>query len=62
MVKTIIAGAVSGFLSAFVVDLNAWSKSDGKAFDWALAVKRWIAGAVAGVTAMFGVNGIGGLE
>lgn len=51
--RNLIAGAVSGFLAAFVVDLNAWSKTSG-AFDWLLAFKRWVAGAVAGATAALG--------
>lgn len=46
--KTMVAGAVGGFLSAVVVDLNAWSKSGGE-FDWGLALKRWLAGAVSGL-------------
>lgn len=50
-----IAGATSGFLAALVVDLNAWSKSKDP-FDWALAVKRWLAGAVTG---LLGGGGIG---
>ena len=51
--KAIVAGAVSGFVSSVVIDLNAWSKSDG-AFNWLLAFKRWVAGAVSGATAAAG--------
>jgi len=54
-VKKIIAGAVSGFVAAAVVDINAWSKTTG-AFSWTLAFKRWIAGAVSGATAAIGVG------
>ncbi|ARU40194.1 hypothetical protein CCB80_03190 [Armatimonadetes bacterium Uphvl-Ar1] len=50
--KTIIAGAVGGFLAALAVDVNAWSKSNDP-FDWGLAVKRWVAGAIAGATGGF---------
>lgn len=55
--KQITAGAVSGFVAAFVVDLNAWSKAkEGEPFYWPLAVKRWIAGAVSGATAALGMG------
>lgn len=57
LTKKLVAGAVSGFLAAFVVDINAWSKSDQE-FNWGLAVKRWIAGAVSGATAALGMSGI----
>jgi hypothetical protein len=56
-VKKLIAGAVSGFVGAAVVDIHAWSKSEGK-FDWVLAFKRWIAGAVSGVTAAMGIGSL----
>lgn len=57
--KVIIAGAVSGFVSAFVIDLNAWCKSTPKGkenakFDWALAFKRWVAGAMSGAATAAG--------
>lgn len=52
-VKAIVAAAVGGFLSAFLVDLHAWSQSEG-AFDWTKAVKRWTAGAVAGASGAAG--------
>lgn len=53
--KMILAGALGGFLAAVAVDINAWSKSDDP-FDWGLALKRWIAGAVSGATAGFGIG------
>lgn len=56
--KSLIAGAVSGFLSAFLVDLNAWKKSPGVAFNWSLAIQRWILGAVTGA---YGGSGAGWL-
>lgn len=47
--KQIAAGAASGFLSAFIVDLMAWSKTpEGTTFGWRTAAKRWVAGAIAG--------------
>ena len=51
--KALIAGAVSGFVSAALIDLNAWSKSDGP-FSLKLAFKRWVAGAISGATAAAG--------
>lgn len=57
--KQILAGAVSGFAAAFVVDLQAWSKVKAdEAFDWGIAFKRWVSGAVSGATAGFGMGQI----
>jgi len=53
--KKIIAGAISGFCGAALVDVHAWSKSR-EPFDWGLAVRRWVAGAVSGATAGFGLG------
>ena len=53
-IKALIAGAVSGFVSAFVVDLHAWSQDADGDFNWMLAAKRWVAGAVSGATAAAG--------
>lgn len=46
-----IAFGIVGFLSAVIVDLNAYSKNDDKKFDVKLAVQRWIAGFAMGCTA-----------
>lgn len=59
-IKKVIAGAVSGAVAAFVVDINAWSRTtdeDGnkEPFSWKLAAKRWVAGAVSGAAAAIGV-------
>ena len=51
--KKIIAGAISGFMAAFIVDIHAWEKSDK--FAWGLAAKRWFAGAVTGAMGALGV-------
>lgn len=61
--KTIVAGAAIGFVSALLVDLDAWAKSkpgdgDRLPFDWGLALKRWVAGAVAGATGALGFGGV----
>lgn len=60
-IKAVIAGAVSGFVSALVIDISAWSKSTPKGeanapFDWGLALKRWVAGAMTGGMAAMGWN------
>jgi len=48
----LLTGAMCGFLGAVCIDLDAWKRApkDSK-FEWDLAIKRWIAGAVIGVTA-----------
>ncbi len=51
MPKRMIAFGIVGFLSAVIVDLNAYSKNDDKKFDVKLAVQRWIAGFAMGCTA-----------
>lgn len=57
-IKKIIAGAVSGFAAAFVVDVMAWSKAPkGEVFDFGIAVKRWIAGAMSGIAGAMGIAG-----
>jgi hypothetical protein len=57
--KKSIAGALSGFVSAFLVDLNAWLKSGEETkFDVLLALKRWIAGAVSGALTGLGIGGL----
>lgn len=57
LIKKIIAGAVGGFVSAFLVDLDAWKASVATdKFDWAKAVKRWVAGAISGAITVFGVG------
>jgi hypothetical protein len=56
--KLIVAGALGGLLAAIAVDVNAWAKSDDKPFDWGLAVKRWIAGAMSGAAGAFGLGAL----
>jgi hypothetical protein len=49
LIKKVVAGALSGFVSAFLVDLNAWKSNEAmEYFNYALAIKRWLAGAVSG--------------
>jgi hypothetical protein len=57
LLKKIIAGALSGFVSAFLVDLNAWKSNEAmEHFNWALAIKRWLAGAVSGALTGLGMG------
>ena len=54
IVKNVIAGAFSGLLSAMMVDLDKWKTSVDAQFDFKLAAKRWLAGAVSGAAAALG--------
>lgn len=54
----VLKGAATGFVVALGVDINAWAKANGPAFDWGLAVKRWLAGAVGGALSAFGLSGV----
>jgi len=57
LVKKIVAGALSGFVSAFLVDLNAWKSNEAmEHFNYALAIKRWLAGAVSGALTGLGMG------
>ena len=51
----LLKGAVSGFVAAVAIDISAWSKSGNVAFDWSLAGKRWISGALLGLVAASGM-------
>lgn len=51
-----VAGAVTGFVSAFLVDLHAWGGNG--AYDWGKAVTRWIGGAISGALAGLGLAGV----
>ena len=59
LLKRIVVGAASGFTSAFLIDLNAWSRAGAKGFDWKLAASRWLAGAVGGVVTGLGLGASG---
>lgn len=57
--KPILGGALTGFVSAFLVDLDAWKRAPkGSKFEWDLAAKRWLAGAVAGALAGLGLGSV----
>lgn len=55
IIGRIVIGVLAGALSACAVDVNAWVKAGAK-FDWPLALKRWLAGAITGASAAFGVT------
>ena len=57
--KTIVAGAISGFVSALLVDLHAWADTEDAAFNWRKAFKRWVGGAISGAAAGAGFGSIG---
>lgn len=56
----IVAGAVSGFLAAAVVDFGAFrswkSVHDAMAYAWGLALWRWFQGAVTGAVSAAGIG------
>ena len=58
VVKKIVAGAVSGFVSAVLVDLDKWKQSALDVFDWKLAIKRYFMGAVTGAAAAAGFGNL----
>jgi hypothetical protein len=53
--EKLIAGAITGFLTAVLVDLDAWRVAGGS-FNWQKALYRGIGGAIAGVTAAAGLS------
>lgn len=56
----IIAGAVSGLLAAVLVDVDAWRSHKGPdPFNWGLAFKRWLVGAISGALAGAGIQAQG---
>jgi hypothetical protein len=58
LIKKVIASTLAGFLGAVVVDLDKWKTADSDHFDWKLAVKRWIQGAVTGAITALGMNAV----
>ena len=54
-IHKLVAGALSGLLSAILIDLHAWQASPTATFDFKLAAKRWVTGLVSGVTAALGL-------
>ena len=56
-VKTIVFGAVSGFVSALLVDLNNWRIApDGQVFNWKKALIHWGTGALSGAMTGAGLS------
>ena len=51
----ILAGVVSGLMTGVVHDLGAWAKTPGR-YDWNLAIRRWVRGAIYGAVIGAGIQ------
>lgn len=59
LIKKVAVSALAGFISALMIDLDKWKHADANAkFDWALALKRWLMGALGGVLTALGLQGV----
>ena len=58
LIKKVIASTLAGFLGAVVVDLDKWKTADSDQFNWKLALKRWIQGAVTGAITALGIGAV----
>jgi len=58
LIKKVIAGAISGFVSAFMVDFGKWKATPDLSYDWKLAIKNWLLGAVGGAVTAFGFGNV----
>lgn len=62
LVHPVVAGAISGFTSAALVDYAAFrqwkSLSDAANYDWGVAAWRWFQGAVGGALAALGIAAV----
>lgn len=57
--RPILVGAVTGFVGAFVADLDAYASSpDDHPFNWKKAIARWVKGAVSGAATAAGITAI----
>lgn len=57
MWNQILANALSGFLAAVLVDVNAWKADpNGASFDFRVAIPRWLMGALSGLTVGYGTQ------
>ena len=54
-----LRGAVYGVLGGAIVDLHAYLTGSDTKFDWKLAMKRWLAGGIAGIAGELGLPIIG---
>ena len=63
IITKVLAGAGSGFLAAFVVDLGAFRSAlqtdSWRKFDWKIAASRWAQGAISGALGAFGLASAG---
>lgn len=51
----VLVAALGGFLTALIVDLDAWQSGVG-GFDWEKASRRWVYGSVTGAATALGVG------
>lgn len=59
LVERVLKGAAVGFAVMFAKDIDSWAKAPaGAAFDWGIASKRWVAGAIAGAITALGLDGV----
>jgi hypothetical protein len=58
LIKKVIASTLAGFLGAVVVDLDKWKTADSDQFNWKLALKRWVQGAVTGAITALGIGAV----
>lgn len=58
--KKIIAGAISGFIAAIIVDLDAWRAMDDGPYDFKVAGRRLIVGVITGALGAIGLGGLVG--
>lgn len=55
-IKKIVATAIASFLGAVITDIDKWKKSESDKFDWELAIKRWVKGAILGAMTGLGME------
>jgi hypothetical protein len=49
-------GAALGLVGAIAFDVQKWNEQSGTAFDWKIALPRWVKGAVTGALGALGVS------
>ena len=55
MTQPILSGAITGAVSALLIDLHAYQSSEG-GFNWGKAAARWAIGAIAGAMTASGLR------
>lgn len=57
-ITAIIIGALGGLAAAITVDYEAWKSHPNTSFNWMLAIRRWLTGAVLGAAAAVGFTNV----